>query len=100
MFKFKKTYTIKFEKKKYYDYSKMGILLGQYGVISTKVILKRLIPFCSENNIELKKIYDDDYDYKSSYIKIKGTKEDYQKLISFLISDSLKDYIKIKELRW
>lgn len=83
MFKFKKTYTIKFVKKKYYDYSKIGILLRRYGVIPTEVIIKLLTQFCSKNNIKLKKFYVDEYDYETNYIKIKGTKEDYQKLISF-----------------
>lgn len=99
MFKFKKTYTIEFEKEKYYDCSKMGIRLGRYGVIRTNVILKLLILFCSKNNIELKKFYVDDYSDKPGYIKIKGTKKDYQKLIVFLISGGFENYIRIKNLK-
>lgn len=96
MFKFKKTYTIEFKKIKH-DIVR-GTYGGQCSVISTEEIIKRVIPFCSKNNIKLKTIYCKNYG--SSYIQIKGTKEDYQKLISLLISDGLENEIKIKKLKW
>lgn len=100
MFNFKrKTYTIKFNKTRKYDMSRIGILVGGYSTVCTGEIISRVTFFCLENNIELKKIHINE-DMENGYIKIQGTQEDYNKLIAFLTLGILKKHIEVTNLKW
>lgn len=94
-----KIYTIKFSKTRIYDKSMEGQFLGIYYTAYNKDILSNVTLFCIQNDIELRKIHINEATEKG-YIKIRGTKEKYYKLIKFLMTNSIKNCIEITNLKW
>lgn len=84
----RKTYKIKFKKK----YESLGG--GEYLVTTTDGLIRTIIKFCADNKINLKKIKIKDW-YKNSFVKIKGTKDEYQKLYYYLVHPEVGEHIKV-----
>lgn len=88
-----RTYTINFEKKRHYNDKDNP---KTYTSKESNEIYKMLIEFCNKNLISIKKIVVRKQKDYSCYIKIKGTKKEYDALIDYMIAGDLKEDIDIE----
>lgn len=85
----KRNYKIKFERLEHcVAYLKVETVYSGY-------LISKIKGFCNEKNIMLKKLVIGNY---CSYVKIRGSKEDYDSIIFYRTSGDMRKHIELKKV--